>query len=72
MRYEISRGGVTVEATEEEAQFIEGSNPRWIEADDTPDGKEFAPVQFGGTVFTAWRTEDFWVRHKRRKENHEV
>jgi len=67
MRYEISRGGVTVEAAEEEVQFIEGSNPRWIEADDTPDGKEFAAIRFGGMAFTAWRTEDFWVRHKEAK-----
>lgn len=67
VRYEISRDGVTVEASAEEVKFIEASNPRWIEAMDVPDGVEFAPVRFGGVSFTAWRTQDFWVRHKTAK-----
>jgi hypothetical protein len=54
--YTIERPwGSTMTASPREIAMIEAANLRWQEADDMPDGVEFATVEFGGSTFKVFR-----------------
>lgn len=50
-------GGAAGDASYQEIEMIEAATLLWREADDLPEGTEFARVDFGRVTFTVYRSQ---------------